>query len=372
MKNKINNLVQKSKLNTFIYQPLFYRLSFKEDKRRLHELLDTTHQITVYDELQGQLEELVKSLNPKVTYGKSELSEAAKNHLCNTPSDEYGVWVYYPWSFRLIHILDEKEFIDVRTNRNQYKITPGEREILSKKKVGIIGLSVGQSIAVTMAMERSFGELRLADFDILELSNLNRIRTGLHNLGISKVVSVAREIAEIDPFLKVVCNTSGINEENIDAFLTEGGKLDVLVDECDGLYIKIVCRQKAKALRIPVVMETNDRGMIDIERFDLETDRSILHGFIDHLDISKVKKAKTNEEKIPYLLPFIGVDTMSKRLKSSMREVGETITSWPQLASSVILGGGLTGDVCRRILLNEFHDSGRYFIDVEELICDKK
>ena len=46
-------------------------------------------------------------------------------------------------------------------------------------------------------MERICGEIRLADFDILELTNLNRIRTGVHNLGLSKTYSVAREISEI-------------------------------------------------------------------------------------------------------------------------------------------------------------------------------
>jgi len=46
-------------------------------------------------------------------------------------------------------------------------------------------------------------ELRLADFDTAELSNLNRIRTGSHNLGLNKTVIAAREIVEIDPFIKV-------------------------------------------------------------------------------------------------------------------------------------------------------------------------
>ncbi|HXA00680.1 MAG TPA: hypothetical protein VNW99_01760, partial [Cytophagaceae bacterium] len=39
---------------------------------------------------------------------------------------------------------------------------------------------------------------------------------------------------------------------------------------------------------------------------------------------------------------------------------------------AVVLGGGVTADVCRRILLNQFRESGRYFVDVEELIADKK
>jgi molybdopterin/thiamine biosynthesis adenylyltransferase len=285
--------------------------------------------------------------------------------------EDYGVWVYYPWSDRLVHLLDEEEFVSMRTNRNVYKITPEERDILGRQIVGVVGLSVGQSVSVTMAMERGFGEIRLADFDLLELSNLNRIRTGVQSLGLPKVVIVAREIKEIDPFLKVTCFNDGLTEENMDRFFTEGGNLNVIVDECDGLDIKILLRHKAKSLGIPVVMDASDRGTVDVERFDLEPDRPILHGLIEHLDHTQVKYLKTNEEKVPFLLAMIGVETLSSRLKASMVEVGQTITTWPQLASAVTLGGALCADVCRRIILDQYHESGRYWIDIEELIGDK-
>lgn len=372
MKSKLQSLSQQSKTNQKNCHPLFFRLSNEADKKKLSQLLDETREVEVFDEILGQVEEFVKSQNPKTVFRKNELTEAAIKHIGNTPYEEYGVWVYYPWSRQLVHLLDEKEFVSVRTNRNQYKITPQEAELLSTKKIGIIGLSVGQSIALTIAMERTCGELRIADFDILELSNLNRIRTGIPNLGVDKTIVVAREIAEIDPFLKVTCFHDGITENNIDDFINGGGKLNVLVDVCDGLTIKILCRQKAREYGIPVVMDTSDRGMIDVERFDLEPKRPIFHGLIDHLDISKLKEAKTNEEKVPYLLPMVGIETISSRLKASMMEIEQTITTWPQLASSVVLGGGLGADVCRRILLDQFHDSGRYFVDVEELIGDSK
>jgi hypothetical protein len=42
--------------------------------------------------------------------------------------------------------------------------------------------------------------------------------------------------------------------------------------------LKILLREKARALRLPVLMETSDRGMLDVERFDLEPDRPILYG----------------------------------------------------------------------------------------------
>lgn len=371
MQSAIGKCIVETKLNWNECSPVFYRLTNSADEEAFLDLLNSNKHLQVYDEIQGQLEELMKALNPQTVFKAENLSKKAVEHLGNTPKEKYGVWVYYKWSNKLVHILDEKEFVTVRTNRNQNKITEKEKQLLSQKKIGVIGLSVGQSVALTIAMERICGELRIADFDILELSNLNRIRSGVQNLGIKKAVAVAREIAEIDPFLKVTCFTEGISEENIDDFINADGKLDVLVDECDGLYIKILCRQKAKEYKVPVVMDTSDRGMIDIERFDLEPNRPILHGLIDHLDIEKVKEAKTNQKKLPFVAAMIGLDSISQRLKDSLAEVGKSIVTWPQLASSVALGGAITTDVCRRMLLGLSKDSGRYFVDPEEIIKDK-
>ena len=233
-----------------------------------------------------------------------------------------------------------------------------------------MGLSVGQSIALTIVMERVCGELRLADFDTAELSNLNRIRTGVHNLGLNKTIIAAREIYEIDPFLNVKLFNDGLNDANMDEFFLGEGKLDLFIEVCDGLNVKIKSRYKAREFQIPVVMDTNDRGMLDVERFDREPARPILHGLADGLDPESIEHL-TNEEKIPYILKIVGADTMSKRLKASMLEVKKSINTWPQLASSVTLGGGVTTDVCRRILLDQFHDSGRYYVDLDEIINDK-
>jgi len=69
---------------------------------------------------------------------------------------------------------------------------------------------------------------------------------------------------------------------------------------------KIESRYKARELHIPVVMDTNDRGMLDVERFDLEPERAILHGLADGLDPNNIKDL-SNEDKIPYILKMIGV-----------------------------------------------------------------
>ena len=355
-----------------ISTPTFYDLNNNSDEQLFVQLIKSSDSIAVIDEIESQLNELIKLKNPKIKFTDEELKKKVAEHVNGTELHQYGVWVYYPWLNKVIHLLDEAEFVEVRTNRNQYKITPEEEIELSTKKVGVIGLSVGKAIAVTIAMERICGELIIADFDVIELSNLNRIQTGVQNFNLKKTVVVAREIAEIDPYLKVTCLSEGLTEENVNEFFyRDGKKIDLCIEVCDGLSTKIFARQKAKEYGIPVVMNSSDRGTTDIERFDLNPHLPILHGLIDHLDLSLVKQAKTNEEKVPYLLPMLGLETSSTRLRASMLEIEQTITTWPQLASGVILGGGICTDVCRRILLNQHHDSGRYFVDLEDIIKDK-
>lgn len=359
---------QRTALSSFSYKPEFFDLKDVADQLRLAELLQNDPGIKVYDELKIQLLELARIRHPQRKLSVEEQEQSYLEFLNGTNPLHYGLWVYYPWASRLVHIVNKEEFIELRTSRNTYKITPEEKEILFTKKIGIIGLSVGQSIALTIAMERICSELRLADFDSVELSNMNRIRTGLSNLNIPKVYVAAREIAELDPFINVVCYVEGMTDENIDDFFTKNGKLDVLIEECDGLNIKILSRIKARQLGIPVVMDTNDRGMLDIERFDLEPDRPLFHGGLpDDTDISNLENL-SNQEKLPLLDAMVDLSGLSERMKYSISEMGKTISTWPQLASSVVLGGAMVTDTCRRILLNQIKMSGRYYVDFEQII----
>ncbi len=345
----------------------FFRLQHPAQLAAFKALLTAHPSIQVYDTLHQQLKELIKTRHPAERLPDTILAEKATEQLGNTPADEYGVWVYYPWSQRMVHLLDEAEFVELRTSRNQHKITAAEMQQLAHKKIGIIGLSVGQSAALTIAIERLCGEIRIADFDTLDLSNLNRIRAGIHNIGLLKTTIVAREIAEIDPFLQVTCFDTGITEDNIDSFLTQNGRLDVLVEECDSMEIKILSRQRAREAQIPVIMETSDRGMMDIERFDLQPDRPLLHGKVqDNLSYISIRQFSA-EERMQLVRDILDFDNISDKLRSSIAEIGKTITTWPQLASAVALGGAMAAHVCREICLERPIASGRYYVDPDQV-----
>lgn len=358
------------KQSDIVYEPVFYNLQNPLEKRNLKELIQDEKVVFVSDEIYGQLEELIKCKNPSVKLDKEETRNLIDIHLNGVDLENYGIWVFYPWNKKLVHLLYKDEFIEVRTNRNKNKITKEEQAKLESKTIGVVGLSVGQSIALTLAMERTCGELRLADFDTAELSNLNRIRTGVHNLGVSKTVLAAREIYEIDPFLKVKIYSEGLNNENIDDFFLKDGKLDLFVEVCDSLEIKVDSRVKARELNVPVVMDTNDRGMLDIERFDLEPERNIFHGYLDKFIVDN-KISVTAENRTEILMSIISFNKLSEKMQLSMAQIGKSISAWPQLASSVVLGGAITTDICRRILLGEHKDSGRYYVDLDYIFNNK-
>ncbi len=348
------------------YRPLAFRLAIPAERSAI-EGLRRDPRIRMRDTLNDQLRDLIRTQTPARKFGESELKLLVKERLGETTAEDYGVWWYYPWSGCLVHALDEAEFIELRTNRNRYKITPQEQEKLSHKRIGVVGLSAGHAVALTMALERSCGELRLADFDCLDLSNLNRIRTGIHNLGLPKVWVTAREIAEIDPYLQVTCFPAGVTNSNCDFFLAHESSLDVVVEECDSIDIKVLLRHRARHHRIPVVMSTSDRGMIDVERFDLEPERAIFHGLIGNVSAEDLH-GLSMEQKIPHVLHILGLDEVSSRLRASLLEVEQSISTWPQLGSAVSLGGAATADVVRRIVLGDAVRSGRYYTDLDTLI----
>lgn len=356
--------------NSNAYKPVFIPKELYADKQKFISFIDDYTEKAVLDLFALQKKELIKIRHPRKRLTAVETDHIYQEWLAGKDPETEGSWVYYPWSGRLLHILDENEFVELRTSRNQYKITPQEQEALSQRKIGIIGLSVGHAVAVSIATERTCGKLKLADFDTIELSNLNRIKTGLHNIGVNKCIVTAREIAEIDPYLDIQCFTEGVNKENMDSFLLEGGKLDILIDECDDIGIKIACRIEASKHQIPVIMETSDRGMLDVERYDLEPERPIFHGLLKDVPAEKLGHI-SEQDRLPMVLKIVNAINGSKRGKVSLVEIGQTISTWPQLASAVTLGAGVVTDVCRRLLLDQYHESGRYYIDLEELVGNK-
>lgn len=352
------------------WRPEVFDLTASADRQRLGELIASGAVFSWRDTIDEQLRDLLAGRHPQKTLGRPELDAYVAAHLAGGSIAEHGRWIHYPWSGQLTHLLPEAEFRELRSDRNRNKITREEQHRLRRATIGVIGLSVGQASALTLAIEGVGGRFRIADFDTLALSNLNRLRAGVHELGINKAVLAARQMFEIDPYLDIEIFPDGITESNLPDFLGEGpDRLSVLVEECDDFFVKFLAREHSRRLGIPVVMDTNDRGLIDIERFDIEPERPLFHGLAGDVDAHRLQ-GLTIVEKIPYLNRVIDEKSISQRLALSMPQIRQTISTWPQLASGVALGGALVTDVVRRVLLGELRESGRYYVDIEAIIAD--
>ncbi len=350
-----------------ICHPKRYRPEQAEDREAMEALFAEGQVSRCHDTLHDQLGELLRSRSPERIWTETDLKQAIDKHLDSRPAWRTGNWFHFPWSGHLVHLLPEDEFAELRCDRNRYKITREEQATLGQFHIGVVGLSVGQASAICLAMEGVGGQLRLADFDTLGLSNLNRLRAGVHELGLSKTVLAARSIYEINPYADLKLYHQGIQEADLDDFLLQPRPLDLLIEECDDLAIKVLLRQRARQLGIPVLMDTCDRGLIDIERFDLEPERPLFHGLAGELSPESLRGLSTSD-KVPYVLRILGENQISKRTLATLVEVDQTVSSWPQLASGVALGAALVCDVSRRLLLGKLECSGRFYVDLNSLI----
>ncbi len=329
-----------------------------------------THpEIQVIDKYDELLEEVFLLRNPKYKFDKN-YSAALKEFVASLGNlQNHGQWFYFSWINSLIHFLPEEMHTEMRTGRNKYLITKEEQDKYYNSRIGVLGMSVGSHAALTIAMTGGSKFIKIADPDILSGSNLNRIRTGYQNIGISKVISVAREIYLMNPYAEVNVYPEGLTNENINEFLTGGGKLDCLIEEMDNPFFKFKIRELARDLRIPVIMGTDngDNIMADIERYDLNKNIQPFNGLAGPIKSGDLLN-KRPQEIIGIVARIAGPNLAVTRMQQSVLEVGKSIYSWPQLGTAANLCGSGLAYLSRKIILGAKNiKSGRFQVNLDSI-----
>ncbi len=122
--------------------------------------------------------------------------------------------------------------------------TPGIHQKIKKSVVGIAGLGgLGSAIAIALA-RIGVGKLILVDFDVVEPSNLNRQQYFVHQVGMSKVEALQKNIATINPHVKVQTYLEKLDRNNVERIFKE---VEVVVEAFD--------RAEEKAMLINSVSE---------------------------------------------------------------------------------------------------------------------
>lgn len=323
--------------------------------------------LTVEDRVDLAVDELFDIEYPakKDSKDKNEVNEYKESLFSDAA--EWGEWFYYPWLNKLVHFPPVKELRALRTSRNRNLITAQEQVKLYDSTILIIGMSVGSNVAEALVGSGIGGKLVLVDMDVLEPSNLNRIRSPYHHVGLHKTDAISRKIWEIDPYVEIVAGHDGLNEQNLSELLKD---VDVVVDEMDDLRMKILLREAAKAARLPVVMaaDDGDGALIDVERYDLKPDTSIFMGQVPPDVLERIKAGSIPRAELGRMIGqyFVGMDNIPARMFESLAQVGKSLPSWPQLGNAAALAGVSLAYAIRRILLGQPLKEGRTLVSLEE------
>jgi sulfur carrier protein ThiS adenylyltransferase len=115
--------------------------------------------------------------------------------------------------------------------------TPGIHQKIKKSIVGIAGLG-GLGSATAIALARiGVGKLILVDFDVVEPSNLNRQQYFIHQIGMSKVDALQKNIAIINPYVRVQTYQEKLDRNNVERIFQDA---EVVVEAFDRAEEKVM------------------------------------------------------------------------------------------------------------------------------------
>lgn len=104
----------------------------------------------------------------------------------------------------------KQEFENVLIERHTLPV----HEKLKNAKIAIAGIGgLGSNIAVSLA-RIGVGHLFVVDFDVVEMSNLNRQQYFYRQLGMNKTDAITEIIHEINPYIDVQSKTVKVTEDN--------------------------------------------------------------------------------------------------------------------------------------------------------------
>ena len=137
--------------------------------------------------------------------------------------------------------------------------TPGVHAKLKVASVGIAGLGgLGSAIAIALARV-GVGTLVLADFDVVEPSNLNRQQFFVDQIGQPKTKALTENLARINPYVRLVAHEVRLTPENVGEIYGEADVMVEAFDRADQKAMLVEAWSKARP-GVPIVVASGLAG----------------------------------------------------------------------------------------------------------------
>ena len=202
---------------------------------------------------------------------------------------------------------------------------------LNNSHVVVFGIGGVGSFVVESLVRSGIGEITIVDFDVVDITNINRQIIALHStIGKKKVIVMKERILDINPNIKVNIFDTFISKDTIDLFNFE--KFDYVVDAIDNVTGKLLIIEKCKEYNVPIICSLGTANKLDPTKL-LLTDISKTHT----CPLAKVIRLELRKREIRHLDVLFSTELPIKQESNILGSISYVPSTAGLLISSKVI-----------------------------------
>lgn len=190
-------------------------------------------------------------------------------------------------------------------------------KLLANKTVLVLGLGGVGGYVVEALVRSGIGHIYLVDYDIIDITNMNRQMIALQsNIGKYKTEVWKERIKNILPTCKVTIKNEKIAEENIALLFQEN--IDYVIDACDTINTKFALIYECMYHNIPLITCLGTGKRMDPSKLEITDLRKT-----ENDPLARILRKKVKEKKITSKIPVVWSREIPKKTKE--KEIASSI-----------------------------------------------
>lgn len=197
---------------------------------------------------------------------------------------------------------------------------------LESAHVCIVGIGGVGGYALEALARSGIGSITIMDFDVIELTNLNRqIIATQDNIGNLKVLEAKKRIQDIAPMCKVQVYSKQLMKEDITVDFVKA--YDFIIDACDDVFVKVALIQTCLESDVPFISCMGTGNRLHPEMLEVTTLQKTMN---DPL-AKKIRNILRKEQKSDLQIPVV----WSREIPQKCEGLG-TVCPVPMAAGSLL------------------------------------
>lgn len=166
---------------------------------------------------------------------------------------------------------------------------------LESIKVLIVGCGGVGGYALETLVRSGITNIDIIDFDVIDITNLNRqIITNKENIGIKKVLAAKNRVLSINPNLNINTYEIFLDKDNIDDILKNN--YDYIIDACDNVDTKIELIKRSVKNNYKLISSMGTAKKMDPTKLSITTLDKTNYDKLAKVIRKKVKDLKINKK----------------------------------------------------------------------------